>query len=279
MRYIISFLLAVFACYGESKRVQTYLPSTPTDKREEVPVQSVPLPKNVLVKKGSISLIITNAKEAEAKIIQLLQTYGGYVEAKESHAYVKHGELLTGSEVHSIVFRIKVDAKKFDEFIEKVKEIGSYTHEEISIEDVTFQYADLSARLSNQRKLEESLLKHLDDLNKDYKVILEIEKELSRVREQIEQLTSQMRILENQIAYSTLVIRLEVKPEWVPPEDRDFAGQVYQTLVESLSAMATVVKTLAILFIAALPWLVIIGVIAFLIISFIRGKLKKVHKG
>ena len=48
---------------------------------------------------------------------------------------------------------------------------------------------------------------------------MEIEKELGRIREPIESLSAQVRVMENQIAYSTLEVALSVQPEWVLPKN------------------------------------------------------------
>jgi predicted nuclease with TOPRIM domain len=88
----------------------------------------------------------------------------------------------------------------------------------IKSEDVTEQYIDLKARLENAQREEKILL---DFLNKatNVKDMLEIEKELSRIREQIEYYTGQLKYLESRIDYSTITIELsEPRPPAPLPE-------------------------------------------------------------
>jgi hypothetical protein len=208
----------------------------------------------ILIKKGSLTLIVRDAGDAEAKLNALLKGYDAYISARQSNATVPQGRSLGPSEIRSITLTIKVEAKRFDELLGQVKQIGSYTSESVQTEDVTFTYLDLNARLANQRKVEERLVGYLGDKSKDFKFILEVEKELHRVREQ---LSTQLRTLDNQIAYSTLTLEISVQADYVPPEKRGFMREVGEALRGSLAAMGATVRTLCVVAVAVLPWLLV----------------------
>ena len=229
----------------------------------------------ILIKKGSLTVIVRDAREAEGRLNEILKGYDAYISARQSHAIVPQSKYLGPSEVRSVTLTIKVDAKRFDEFLAQAKQIGSYTSESITTEDVTFAYLDLNARLSNARKVEERLVGYLGDRTKDFKSILEVEKELSRVREQIEQLTTQLRTMENQIAYSTLTLEISVQADYVPPSQRTFWQDVREAFGGSLSAMGATVRMLAIVAVAVLPWLVVILALlygVYRLISWLAGR-------
>ena len=234
-----------------------------------------------LIKKGSLTLIVGEATKAEERLKEILKGYDAYISARQSNATVPQSKYLKPSEVSSITLTIKIEAKRFDEFLAQVKQIGSYTQESVTTEDVTFAHADLTARLANQKRVEERLLGHLSDRARDFKSVLEIEKELSRVREQIEQLTAQLRTMENQIAYSTLTLQISVQPEYVPPSQRTFGQEVKETFKGSIGAMGTTGRTLGIAVVAILPWLVVGGLLLWGLVRFIswmssrRAKAKK----
>jgi hypothetical protein len=222
-----------------------------------------------LIKKGSLTLIVGEAAKAEERLREILKGYDAYVSARQSSAAVPQSKYLKPSEVSSITLTVKVEARRFDELLAQVKQIGSYTHESVQTEDVTFAHADLAARLANQKKVEERLLGHLSDRARDFKSVLEIEKELSRVREQIEQLTAQLRTMENQIAYSTLTLQISVQPEYVPPSQRSFGQEVKETFSGSLGAMGTTARTAAIVLVAILPWLAVGALLLWGLVRFI----------
>ncbi|HEY3353054.1 MAG TPA: DUF4349 domain-containing protein [Polyangia bacterium] len=213
--------------------------------------------KVILIKKGSLTVIVRDARDAEARLTTILKGYDAYISARNSSAVVPQHRYLGPSEIRSITMTIKIDARRFDELLGQVKQIGSYTSESVTTEDVTLAFMDLNARLANQRKVEERLLGYLADRTKDFKSVLEIEKELSRVREQVEQLSTQLRTMENQIAYSTLTLEISVQADYVPPEKRGFGQEAGEALRASLAAMGATVRTLLIVAIAVLPWLLI----------------------
>ena len=80
----------------------------------------------------------------------------------------------------------------------------------ISSEDVTERYIDLEARLKAKKELENRYLELLKKANK-ISEILEIEKEINNIREEIESHQGQLNYLQNRIAMSTLQIQFYKK--------------------------------------------------------------------
>ncbi|MXO07300.1 DUF4349 domain-containing protein [Flavobacterium sp. HBTb2-11-1] len=106
----------------------------------------------------------------------------------------------------SRVLVIKVPSQNFDRFIDAVSKGVSYFDEkQISAEDVTEQYIDLTSRLKTKKKLEERYLEILKKANK-VSEILEIEKQISAIREEIEAKEGQLKYLESRVSESTVTI-------------------------------------------------------------------------
>jgi len=224
----------------------------------------------ILVKTGALTLIVGEASKAQTQLAELIMTYDAYVAGKQAEAWVPHARYLAPSEVRQMTFTIKVPAARFDAFVEEVKAIGSYTNESMSIEDVTFEYVDLDARLSNQKKVEERLLGHLQTSARELKDIVEVERELARVREQIETLTAQFKVLKDRVAFSTLTLTLSVQPDFVPPVERSFFQQLGDKFVDSIEALWDTVKVGIILALAALPWLLVLGCGLYVLVRLVR---------
>ncbi|MDX6180925.1 DUF4349 domain-containing protein [Flavobacterium sp. Fl-77] len=101
---------------------------------------------------------------------------------------------------------IRVPSQNFDFFIEKIsKGVSYFENKEITSEDVTEQYIDLNSRLKTKRKLEERYLEILQKANK-ISEILEIEKQISAIREEIEAKEGQLKYLESRVSESTITI-------------------------------------------------------------------------
>ncbi|CAI2765982.1 DUF4349 domain-containing protein [Flavobacterium collinsii] len=101
---------------------------------------------------------------------------------------------------------IRVPSANFDSFINAVsKGVSYFEQKEISAENVTEQYIDLTSRLNTKRKLE---ARYLEILQKATKIseILEIEKQISAIREEIEAKEGQLKYLESRVSESTVTI-------------------------------------------------------------------------
>lgn len=101
---------------------------------------------------------------------------------------------------------IKVPSQNFDRFISDISKGVSYFEvKNITAEDVTEQYIDLTSRLKTKKKLEERFLEILKKANK-VSEILEIEEQISAIREEIEAKEGQLKYLESRISESTITI-------------------------------------------------------------------------
>ena len=101
---------------------------------------------------------------------------------------------------------VRIPSQNFDAFIKSVSEGVSYfERKEISAEDVTEQYIDLNSRLKTKKKLEERYLQILQKATK-ISEILEIEKQISIIREEIEAKEGQLKYLESRVSESTITI-------------------------------------------------------------------------
>src|SRR5690606_37531964 len=90
-----------------------------------------------------------------------------------------------GAHVTESVLVLRVPAPDFDRVLAELKREGDVVRETLSGQDVTAEYTDNAARLRAQRVLEERLLA-LSGSQQGVKDLLEVERELTRVRAEIE---------------------------------------------------------------------------------------------
>ncbi len=117
---------------------------------------------------------------------------------------------VTGKNNNSVYrdLTIRIPNTAFDAFINDVgKGISHFDRKEISSDDVTEEYIDIESRVNTKKTLEK---RYLDLLNKATKVseILEIEKGLATVREEIESIEGRLKYLQSRIAMSTITIEM-----------------------------------------------------------------------
>ena len=101
-------------------------------------------------------------------------------------------------------------------------------------EDVTADYFDVTVRINTQKALERQLVALLQRVSNRLSDLLEIERELARVREEIDRMEGRVRVWDNQVALSSLVITLE-EPT---PIVAGTGGGPLRTLAESFNEAA-----------------------------------------
>ena len=101
---------------------------------------------------------------------------------------------------------VRIPSQNFDSFLKAISKGVSYFDEKnISSQNVTEEYIDLNSRLNTKRKLEARYLEILQKANK-ISEILEIEKQISAIREEIEAKEGRLKYLENRVSESTVTI-------------------------------------------------------------------------
>ncbi len=111
---------------------------------------------------------------------------------------------------------LRVAADRLSDVLNELRTLGTVASEKASGDDVTEQVVDLSARLRNEQKVEDELLKLLETREgAPLKEILDLREQLARVREHIEQMTAQQERINKSVALATILVIL--RPA-VPPD-------------------------------------------------------------
>ena len=102
---------------------------------------------------------------------------------------------------------VRIPTENFQAFLVGVSEgVPYFDQRNISQQDVSEEFIDLEARLKAKRELENRYIELLKKAN-TVKDMLEIERELSTIREEIEARQGRLQYLQNQVSMSTLDIR------------------------------------------------------------------------
>lgn len=161
-----------------------------------------------IIRNGSVSVEVSSVEEALSDIKVLVEEAGGYV-TDESVSEDQYG-----TKSGSIVCRVPAD--ELDPTLAALGDLGDVEHVSISGNDITDQYFDLEVRLANQQQLEARLLELLKRPTNELDDLLAAERELARVRTEIDSLQGRKRLWDNQIAYSTISVSLHEPGPVVP---------------------------------------------------------------
>lgn len=142
----------------------------------------------------------------------------------------------------------------------ELEKLGELERSSRDAQDVTEAYADLEARLRNKQLSETRLLSHLEK-SAELKDTLELERELSRVRGEIEQLQGQLNLLKSKTDLATVMVTLLERQGYTPPTKPTFGIQVSRTFDNSWKALVDFGQTLALIAVALAPWLIVFALI------------------
>jgi hypothetical protein len=207
-----------------------------------------------VIHKAQLELKVKNLEKAQMKIENKAAEYGGYV--VESNVYREDEELVEGT------ITVRVPEAHFQDFLtDSEGEASEVVGRNVTGQDVTEQYVDLKARLKSKRAVEERLLAFMKDAEKT-EDLLKISSDLAVVQEEIEQLTGQMKFLENQTSYSTVTITLSQDRIVVPGIDNKELNTWERTkkqLATSANLLLKAGSGIIVFIIGNLPILIIIG--------------------
>lgn len=252
--------------YGWVGKYEGIIPSavtpipTPTPAPTPAPKGSEYAQERMIIYNAYISLETSGIQGVLAKVRALAEGYGGYVAGSSRSRY---GMQATAE------ITIRVPKDKFHSAVQEIETYGKVLDERTTSEDVTERYIDLKARLENLQRQEKRLHEILD-IAKTVDEILGVERELERVRGEIESLQGQINYLERSVAMSVITVSLIEPPPPFTPPGMDWG----KTLETALGGFFAVVRGLIILTVSLLP-LAIIGVPAYYVYKRRKQKEKK----
>jgi hypothetical protein len=159
-----------------------------------------------IIRTGKIELVVTSIAAAMDSITVIVTSAGGFTQ--QSSVKEQTAELV-----------LRVPVEQFDSVFRELRKLampGSRILESSEAQDVTEQYADTEARITNLRATEAQLLKLLAKAEK-MEDILVVQRELTAVREQIERLQGQLNVLSRRAAFSTIAVTLRPREEAKKP--------------------------------------------------------------
>ncbi len=174
----------------------------PADTSKTTPTAPTPRTRPQLIKKASLTLIVDSVDKSVRDVSAIIQKQQGDLIGLEDRKPEDNNSRHTAS------MQLRVPQERLESILEELTKLGTVKSRSITAEDVGQQLVDFQARLTNLRTTETNLQKIMDRAG-SVKDVLSVAKELSNVRQSIEQIDAQSKSLQNQVAYSTLSVNLE----------------------------------------------------------------------
>lgn len=165
---------------------------------DAVPIPRIDIGSNMVIRTGQTSIEVDSLERAVAQVRLLAGRVGGYV----ANTTVQTGR----GQLRSATLEVKIPADRFEDGLGGLAALGKLESVNVNAEDVGEEFTDVTARMTNARRLESRLIDLLATRTGKLKDVLDVEQELARVREEIERYEGRLRYLRAHTTMSTLTI-------------------------------------------------------------------------
>jgi hypothetical protein len=162
------------------------------------PIADPSLAGVMVIRTGQASVEVDSLEHSVAQLRQLAGRLGGYLANSSYQA--------GSAQYRSASIELRVPSQRFDELLSGMSPLGKVEYVNVTAEDVGEEYADVGARIANGKRLEARLIDLLANRTGKLQDILEVERELARVREEIERYEGRLRYLQAHASMSSLTV-------------------------------------------------------------------------
>ena len=222
-----------------------------------------PVQERIVLKNAMLTLVVEDAEASLQAITQLAETMGGWVVSSNSSKAVTPA----GREVIQGTINIRVPSARFNEAVSQIK-VGalSVDSENVTGQDVTQEYVDLSSQLNNLQAAEAQLQAIMEGA-RNTDDVLTVYNELVRVRGEIETTQGRIRYYDESAAFSSISANLI--PEAIETPIQVAGWSPGRTAENALATLINILRSIADLLITVLvlvvPLVLIFGIPGFLL--------------
>lgn len=284
---IIVALLVLVLLAGCAKQQSAEQPATSADMGRQVAPEMAPAPveapsmqnanegkglastERMVVRTAQMRVSVADPAIAVMQVSRLAESYGGFVvsstiyESSRTETMVYQGSYIT----------IRVPSAKLDEVMSKIRALAAdpksgVISESVSGQDVTSEYVDSEARLKNLEAAE-AQLKELLDNAPDLQYTMDVFRELTSVREQIEVIKGRMKYLKESTDLSAISVEFVAEASLKPIEIGGWKpeGTAREAIQALINSAQTVVDGLIWFGIYCLPFLLPVALVVYFIVK------------
>ncbi len=224
-----------------------------------------------VIKNGSLRLKVESTEDSTEKIKEIAKKYKGEVANVNLYRQGKNG--LGGN------LTVKVPVDQFESAMKAIKAVGDQVlSESVSGNDVTEEYVDLQAQIKNKEAEEETFKKLLERSGK-LEDVLNVTREIARVRGEIDRLKGRIKFMESQTDMSRIAVDLVEYEQVANTPIKWKPARVAQKALRNLVLNSQkAINGIIYFVIATLPILTIIALVIFILYKVVKIAVKKVLK-
>lgn len=199
---------------------------------------------------------------------------GGYIEAQTTY----NGSAYSTYRRRYADLTIRIPAEKLNDFVTAVGEVSNIISSESDMDDITLTYVATESRMKALQTEHDRLLELMEQAG-DLADLLTVEQRLTEVTAELEQITSTLRLYDNQVDYGTIHLNItEVREYTVVEEPETVWERISTGFADSLESIGDFFVELFVFVVANLPYLVIWALVITGVIVLIRVIIKRKKK-
>ena len=203
-----------------------------------------------------------------SQITDKVRELGGYVESSDVSGISVNS--YGGSQQRYADIRARIPADRLDRFVETVESAGNVTSKQEQVTDVTLQYSDVQSRKKSM-EIEQERLWALLEKAESLDAVVALEARLSEIRYELESYTSQLRLYDNQVDYSTVSINMREVKDLTPTAPNSIGTRIQKGFNRSLNNLGEAGTDLIVWIASNSPILLVLAVIIAAVVLFVRG--------
>jgi hypothetical protein len=166
------------------------------------PAQSVTpdQPRRSLIRTATLRIVARDFEKTRPAVEKLASDTGGFIDEMTAAGSPGTTRVLTGT--------LRVPSNRLGEALARLRQLGQVVEDTQGAEDVTDQLVDLDARLANARATEQRLTDILKNRTGRLSDVLAVERELARVRLEIERMDAERANIGRRVTYAAIAIEI-----------------------------------------------------------------------
>ena len=232
--------------------------------------QSVPNTEQKLIKTIRMEAETEDLDALLPQINTKISALGGYVENQELY----NGSAYSSYRHRSASLTVRIPAEQLDSFTEDVKGVSNVVSYNESTENVTLRYVSTESRMKALEVEQERLLELLAKAE-NMSDLLEIEARLTDVRYELESVTSQLRVLANQVDYATVHLYISQVKVYTETEEQTVWQRIGSGFKENLKDMGENLTDFFVWIVTYSPQLIIWAIVIAVAVTVLRKKIAK----
>ena len=230
-----------------------------------------------IIYSADVTVETTAFDETIGQVSALVEEFGGWIEASSVSGSNYYQKARGTASTRDASFTLRIPSGRFQELMDSLSGLGNIPYSHIYTENVTAQYYDVQAHLKAYQTQETRLLEMME-LAETVEDVITIEDRLTELRYQIELLQSRLNNWDRRVSYSTIALSVKEVREYTPEEkvNPTFGEELAQALKDGLENAGQFLKDLLVLLVEALPVLLLLIPIVWLVIWLLIRIIRKI---